>query len=154
MKKKFLAVSMAAMMAASTLVACGGDATTTGKEEAKKDVVTEITEPVTITLWHYMKGPLQESMDEIIADFNASNDKKITVKGVSKGGIPDLNKAVIAAAQSNTLPAMINVYPDVATNLLEQGKIVNLNSYITNETVGMAEDIKNDFIQSFIGKVA
>lgn len=154
MKKKFLAVSMAAMMAASTLVACGGDATETGKEEAKKDVVTEITEPVTIELWHYMNGPLQESMDEIIADFNASNDKKITVKGVSKGGIPDLNKAVIAAAQSNTLPAMINVYPDVATNLLEQGKIVNLNSYITNETVGMAEDIKNDFIQSFIGEVA
>lgn len=153
MKKKFLAASMAVMMATSTLVACGGDKDT-GKEEAKTDLVTEITEPVTIEMWHYLNGSIQEVMDEVIADFNASNDKKITVKGISKGQIPDLNKAVIAASQSNTLPAIINVYPDVATNLLEQKKISNLSRFINDETVGMKEDIEKDFIPSFIGEVS
>ena len=44
-------------------------------------------------------------------------DKGITVTASSQGSITDLNKKVIAASQSNTLPAIINVYPDAATGL-------------------------------------
>ncbi|MGL5767131.1 MAG: extracellular solute-binding protein [Sarcina sp.] len=152
MKKKFLAVTMAVMMAGSTLIACGGDTTKTDSKDS--EIVTEIKEPVTIEFWHYMSGKQGEAVDALVKEFNETNDKKITVKGVSQGGIPDLNKKVITAAQSNTLPAIINVYPDIVTGLLEKDKIVNLSDYINDEKVGMKEDIEKDFVKSFVDEVA
>ncbi|MGL5820780.1 MAG: extracellular solute-binding protein [Sarcina sp.] len=152
MKKKFLAVTMAVMMAGSTLIACGGDTTKTDSKGS--EIVTEIKEPVTIEFWHYMSGKQGEAVDALVKEFNETNDKKITVKGVSQGGIPDLNKKVITAAQSNTLPAIINVYPDIVTGLLEKDKIVNLSDYINDEKVGMKEDIEKDFVKSFVDEVA
>ncbi|MGL4741605.1 MAG: extracellular solute-binding protein [Sarcina sp.] len=153
MKKKFLAVTMAVMMAGSTLIACGGSSNTeTGSKGS--EIVTEIQDPVTIEFWHYMNGKQGEAMDALVKEFNETNDKKITVKSVSQGGIPDLNKKVITAAQSNTLPAIINVYPDIVTGLLEKDKIVNLSDYINDEKVGMKEDIEKDFVKSFVDEVA
>ena len=55
----------------------------------------------------------------------------------------------VAASQSNTLPAIVNIYPDAATGLINDKKIVNLSSYINDDTVGMKDDIKNDFIPDF-----
>ena len=155
MKKKFLAASMALMMAGS-FVACGSDEGTGAETETgeKAELVTKITEPVSIEIWHYMNGKQGEAMEALIKDFNETNDKKITVKGTSQGNIPDLNKKVITAAQSDSLPAIINVYPDVATGLLKQDKVVNLSNFINHETVGMKDDIANDFIKSFTDEVA
>ena len=152
MKKRFLAVTMAATIAASIFVGCGSEA----KNEAdnKPNVVTEIKEPVTIEMWHYMNGKQADALNEIVKDFNETNDKKITVKAVSQGQIPDLNKKIITAAQSKSLPAIINVYPDIATGLIDQGKIVNMNAYIADEKVGMKDDIENDFIKSFVDEVS
>ena len=88
-------------------------------------------------------------LNEIIEDFNATNDKGITVNAISQGSIVDLNKKVISAAQSNSLPAIINVYPDVATGLIEDKKLVNLSSFINDKNVGMADEM-DDFVDTFI----
>ena len=88
-------------------------------------------------------------LNEIIEDFNATNDKGITVNAISQGSIVDLNKKVISAAQSNSLPAIINVYPDVATGLIEDKKLVNLSSFINDKNVGMADEM-DDFVDAFI----
>ena len=118
MRKRLLAVLMTAVVATSAFVGCSKD----GSSNA--DIVTELQEPVTIEMWHYMNGKQAETLQEIVDDFNATNDKGITVNAVAQGNIPDLNKKVIAAGQSNTLPAIVNVYPDLATGLINEGKIV------------------------------
>lgn len=96
-----------------------------------------------------MNGGQAEVLNEIIEDFNATNDKGITVNAISQGSIVDLNKKVISAAQSNSLPAIINVYPDVATGLIEDKKLVNLSSFINDKNVGMADEM-DDFVDAFI----
>ena len=112
-------------------------------------MVTELTEPITIEMWHYMNGGQADALNSIIEDFNATNDKGITVNAISQGSIVDLNKKVISAAQSNSLPAIINVYPDIATGLIEDKKLVNLSSFINDKNVGMADEM-DDFVDSFI----
>ena len=148
MKKRLLAGILTALTTVSLFIGCGA-------EEDKKpmDMVTEITEPVTIEMWHYLTGQQQDTLNEIIDDFNEVNEKQITVKAVPQGSIADLNKKVIAAGQSNTLPAIINVYPDLATSLIETGKIIDLAPYIKDEKVGMEDDFNNDFIKSFTEEV-
>ena len=112
-------------------------------------MVTELTEPITIEMWHYMNGGQAEALNSIIEDFNATNDKGITVNAISQGSIGDLNKKVISAAQSNSLPAIINVYPDLATGLIEDNKLVDLALFINDENVGMADEM-DDFVDTFI----
>ena len=150
MKKRLLASMMTAVVAASAFVGCGADE---AKEE-KSNIVTELTEPVTIEMWHYMNGKQADALQAIVDEFNSTNDKGITVNAVSQGGIPDLNKKVITAAQSDSLPSIVNVYPDVATGLIEQDKIADLTDYIVDEKVGMEDDFKNDFIENFVAEVS
>ena len=148
MKKRLLASLMAGVLAVTALTGCS-------KGNLSNDnIVTELQNPVTIEMWHYMNGKQAEALQSIIDDFNSSNELGITVKASAQGNIADLNKKVIAASQSNTLPAIINVYPDIATGLIEQNKLVDLDAYVNNETVGMAEDLKNDFVPDFVKELS
>lgn len=149
MKKRLLASVMASILSITALAGC-----TKSSAETDTNIVTEIKEPVTIEMWHYMTGKQDEVLNEIITDFNNTNGKQITVKAISQGGIADLNKKVIAAAQSNTLPAIINVYPDLATGLIEQGKIADLAPYINHSTIGMKDDLSSDFVKTFIDETS
>ena len=148
MKKRLLASLMAGALAVTALTGCSkGDS-------SSQEIVTELQNPVTIEMWHYMNGKQAEALQSIIDDFNSSNELGITVKASAQGNIPDLNKKVIVASQANTLPAIINVYPDIATGLIEQNKLVDLDAYVNNETVGMAEDLKNDFVPDFVKELS
>ena len=142
MKKRLLATLLSSTLVMTSLAGCSS-------KSGSSDMVTELTEPITIEMWHYMNGGQADALNSIIEDFNATNDKGITVNAISQGSIVDLNKKVISAAQSNSLPAIINVYPDVATGLIEDKKLVNLSSFINDKNVGMADEM-DDFVDSFI----
>lgn len=142
MKKRLLAALLSSALVMTTLAGCSS-------KSGSSDMVTELTEPITIEMWHYMNGGQADALNSIIEDFNATNDKGITVNAISQGSIVDLNKKVISAAQSNSLPAIINVYPDVATGLIEDKKLVNLSSFINDKNVGMADEM-DDFVDAFI----
>lgn len=142
MKKRLLAALLSSALVMTTLAGCSS-------KSGSSDMVTELTEPITIEMWHYMNGGQADALNSIIEDFNATNDKGITVNAISQGSIVDLNKKVISAAQSNSLPAIINVYPDIATGLIEDKKLVNLSSFINDKNVGMADEM-DDFVDTFI----
>lgn len=148
MKKRLLAVLMTAAVATSAFVGCskGGS--------SNADIVTELNEPITIEMWHYMNGKQAETLQTMVDEFNQTNDKGITVNAIGQGNIPDLNKKVITAGQSNTLPAIVNVYPDLATGLINENKVVDLAPFIADKNVGMEEDIKNDFVGAFIEELS
>ena len=142
MKKRLLAALLSSALVMTTLAGCSS-------KSGSSDMVTELTEPITIEMWHYMNVGQAEALNSIIEDFNATNDKGITVNAISQGSIGDLNKKVISAAQSNSLPAIINVYPDLATGLIEDNKLVDLALFINDENVGMADEM-DDFVDTFI----
>lgn len=148
MKRRLLASLMTAVVAVTALTGCSKS------DSSSENIVTELQEPITIEMWHYMNGKQVEVLQSIIDDFNNSNTQGITVKASAQGSIDDLNKKVIAASQSNTLPAIVNVYPDAATGLINDNKVVDLTPYVENETIGMAEDLKNDFIPDFINELS
>ena len=150
MKRRLLASLMTAVVAVTALTGCGSN----NSSSEKAEIVTELTQPVSIEMWHYMNGKQAEILQTIVDDFNATNGKGITVTASSQGSITDLNKKVIAASQSNTLPAIINVYPDAATGLINENKVVDLTPYVNDSSIGMKEDIENDFIPDFIKELS
>lgn len=157
MKTKVFASAMAALMTVSALTGCSSETTPNAGNANTESVAVEIpdmTEPTTIEMWHYMSGAQQDALQSIIDEFNATNTMNITVNAVSQGKIVDMNKKVIAASQSHTLPAIINVYPDLATGLIENGSIYDMSAFATNPEVGILSDLENDFIEAFIAEVS
>lgn len=63
----------------------------------------------TITFWHGMGGELGEITDNIINDFNASQDK-YEVKGVYKGNYDEAMTAAIAAFRAKQHPNIIQIF--------------------------------------------
>ncbi|MEG0950612.1 MAG: extracellular solute-binding protein, partial [Niameybacter sp.] len=157
MKRKVFASAMAALMTASALVGCSSGTNPDAGNTGTAPVVVELPEmtgPVTVELWHYMSGKQQETLQAIVDEFNATNDMNITVSAIPQGKVNDMNKKVIAASQSNTLPAIINVYPDLATGLINEGKIYDMGAFAAHPEVGILPDLQNDFVEAFISEVA
>lgn len=156
MKRKLFAFAMTGILAVSALTGCAsGEVTPNEGNEAPVAIeIPDMTEPTSIEMWHFMSGKQQEVLQSIIDEFNATNNMNITVSAVAQGKIPDLNKKVIAAEQSNTLPAIINVYPDLATGLIEKGAIYDIGAFASHPEVGMEAELKSDFVEAFIAEVS
>ena len=58
-------------------------------------------EPLSIEIWHYYNGSLQNSFDKMIENFNntVGAENNITVSAHSQGSIADLEAAVLNSAQ-------------------------------------------------------
>ena len=148
MNKRILASILTATLGIGMFVGCGK------KNNTSAEIITELKSPISIEMWHYLNEKQAEVLDSIVKDFNGNNNMGITVSAVNQGNIGDLNKKVITASQSNSLPAIINVYPDIATGLINQNKIVDLAPYVNDSTIGMKSDIENDFYTTFINEVS
>ena len=148
MNKRILASILTATIGIGMFVGCGE------KNNNTAEIVTELKEPISIEMWHYLNGKQAEVLDSIVQDFNNTNNMGITVTAINQGNIGDLNKKVITASQSNSLPAIINVYPDLATGLINQNKIVDLAPYVNDSTIGIKNDIDNDFYKTFVDEVS
>lgn len=94
--KKFLGVLLLCLIVFSSC----GSTTNSGQEVAK-----EITEPVTIEIWHPFNGEIESVLQEITTDFNNQNDM-VTVNLQSQGAYKDLLTKLTAAKGSNSLPVM------------------------------------------------
>ena len=161
MKKKFFAATMAGLMAMTAFTGCSSEevapdngGATGGTTEPIEVVIPQLSGETEVVMWHFMSGAQEEILGEIITEFNETNGQGIVVSAISQGKVPDLNKKVIAGAQSNTLPAIINVYPDLATGLIEQDNIFDMSAFAMHPEIGIREDLEKDFIPAFVAEVA
>ncbi len=98
--KKLLSVFV---MAVLVLAGCGAD------DSSNADIATEITEPVTIQLWHPFTANIEESLQKLTDKFNEENDN-ITVELTNQGQYNDLYTKLKSAGTSDSLPTMAVAY--------------------------------------------
>ena len=77
-----------------------------------------------IEWWHAMGGALGEKVNEIAADFNASQDEYV-VKPVFKGDYTETMTSAIAAFRAGKAPQIVQIYEvGTATMMYAKGAIV------------------------------
>ena len=130
--KKMLAVALTAAMGCGVLAGCSGGGSTGGAavQSAQTEAQTaggaaeggaaesgaeapaadpasfEVTEPITIQWWHSLEDQYSETVQEVVDDFNNSQDL-ITVEPVYVGSYAEVNEALVAAHAAGTgLPAL------------------------------------------------
>ncbi len=96
-------------------------------------------EPVTLTMWHNYGGDMQQTMDLLIDQFNATEGKKqgivINVTAISSNA--DLNQSLAMIANGDPgapkLPDIFTGYPKVAMQFLEKEMLAELSQYFTDK---------------------
>ena len=66
-------------------------------------------EPVQIQWWHAMGGALGERVDELVKNFNASQQKYVVV-AVNKGNYDEVINGTIAAYRAKRAPQLVQIY--------------------------------------------
>ncbi|XID92632.1 ABC transporter substrate-binding protein [Paenibacillaceae bacterium WGS1546] len=127
------------MMVAGLLSACGGgsdngntgssspapSAGESGKPEGERSKVS---------VWYLWGGVEGEAMEEIIADFNASQDK-YTVEGLS---VPDEQKIKVAIAGGNG-PDLTDSFDSVVPQYAQQGIALPLDDLIARDDYDLSD---------------
>lgn len=138
MNKKIVSLVLAGIMT-MTLAACGVKKEEKGQGSAPTAAIpTKIEGNVEIEFWHAMSGVNQEAMQKITKDFEAKYPN-IKVKLVNQGGYRDLFDKLMAAAKSNTLPTITQIYNNRLTWYMDKNLVEDLNVYIKNKEVGMTQ---------------
>ncbi len=83
-----------------------------------------------VMFWHAMGGPLGETLDKIINDFNREHPDKDPILSVHLGHYNTLSQKLMGAVAAHRPPVMSQVYGSWTSEFLEAGKIVPFSNYI------------------------
>jgi len=106
----------------------------------------------TISYWYQHTGANGEAMQKMIADFNATNQWRITVKGEFAGGYNDIYNKMLAAIAAKSPPDLVVAYQNQsATYMAAADALVDMNPYVMDSKWGLGKDL-GDFFEGFISQ--
>jgi ABC-type glycerol-3-phosphate transport system substrate-binding protein len=132
---KRLMITLLILVCCVSLVACGK------KQEGAGGMAK-------VSFWYGFGGPLGESLEGMIADFNASHPD-IEVTGVSMGQYAALSQKIMAAIAAGNPPTLAQVYENWTANFIEAGAIVPLEPFIRGPQ-GFSQEDLNDIYPVFL----
>ena len=102
--------------------------------------------PVTLNMWHNYGGDMQESMDFLIDQFNATVGKErgIVVNVTAISSSSELNDSLAMIANGDPgapdMPDIFTGYPKIAMRFQEKGMLANLDDYFTSDELSKYVD--------------
>ncbi len=120
-------------------------------EKEKEVQVTATPEPVELTLWHTKTRSKEELLNEIVADFNATNPYNITVVPSSiEGSYDAIFKETVAGLAIGEVPDLVVAYPSMVAEYMEAGAPLDLKPYIFDKTYGLTKEEFDDIFPVYI----
>lgn len=101
-----------------------------------------------VSFWHAMGGPLGDTLDELISEFNASRSD-IEIESVSMGRYQALSQKIMAAVAAGDPPALAQAYEAWTGELIENGSAEPLNGYIEGPG-GLSREDLADFVPGML----
>lgn len=105
-------------------------------------------EAVEVTFWHAMNGPHQDAITKLVEAFNASQDEYVVVEQ-NQGDYSTLQQSIMASGVSGDLPTMSQLTASNTPDYRDQGLLVALDAYLTDEN-GWTDELKSDIYEGFM----
>ncbi|RME99844.1 MAG: extracellular solute-binding protein, partial [Chloroflexi bacterium] len=93
------------------------------KEEAPAQEEAAAGDKIEIEFWHAMGGNLGELVDELVARYNASQDK-VVVKATFQGSYDDTYNALLAAFDAGTEPNITQNFDLASQTMIDTGRLI------------------------------
>ncbi|MDO4568250.1 MAG: extracellular solute-binding protein [Clostridia bacterium] len=103
-------------------------------------------DPVVLTMWHNYGGAMQQTMDELIDEFNSTvgMDNGITINVTAISSSADLNASLDMILNGDPgapdMPDIFTGYPKTAVKLAAQGLLADLDDYFTDDELAQYVD--------------
>lgn len=156
---KKLAALLLCMAMIVVMTACGGKDSDKGggedKSDGKKAEAVTVEGPITIEFWHTLSGTSANALDEIIAEFNNTNEYGITVNGTYQGGYYDILSKVIASYGTDTAPAITVLGAGGIEDIADQGAVADFSAYVERDNYDL-ENIPESlryYMQHYDGQI-
>jgi multiple sugar transport system substrate-binding protein len=120
---------------------------------ASTDADVSLSAPVEVTLWHNQTGVLAKAFNDMIAEFNTTNGKGITVKAEDQsGGISytGLYQKMLGAIQAGATPEMVVAVENQVADYARAGVIVDLNPYLNSKKNGLSKESLGDIYKPYL----
>ena len=119
-----------AMGLMTSLTSCGGSFVPGDADTDSLDVNID-TRGVTITMWTGFGSKINTIMEELLDEFTQKTGIKVEYE--SKGGYPNLLKAINLASTSGSFPNIANGYPDHFASYIKSNILLRLDGVIEHD---------------------
>jgi len=179
MSKKFWYTFLAVLMTASlVLAACQAQPTTAptqapGAQEpsGQDEPGGEVTEPAgeeptapagegasyddvdptgqTVIFWHQHTHSREDALNEIVQEFNETNEWGITVVAEYQGSYGDIFNKMLGVLNTPDAPNLVVAYQNQAATYQLADALVDMNPMVNSEKWGLSEEEQADFFPGF-----
>ena len=103
----------------------------------------------TVTFWHQHTRDRETALNEIVADFNASNEYGITVVPEYQGGYGDIFTKMLGVMNTSDAPDLVVAYQNQAATYQLGDALLDMNSLVNSPAWGLSEEEQADFFPGF-----
>jgi len=120
---------------------------------ASTDADISLSGPVEVTLWHNQTGVLAKGFNDMVAEFNSTNGKGITVRAEDQsGGISytGIYQKMLGAIQAGATPEMVVAVENQVADYAKAGVIVDLGPYLNSKKNGLGKESLADIYKPYL----
>lgn len=127
----------------SNSTSTSNNTSTSSDTSSSPQTLSENSEKIVLTLWHYYNGTTKDMLDNMIDEFNETLglEKNITVEAYSHSNVSELASALVSAANKEVgmddMPDIFAAYSDTALLLNDLGVVAPVDSYFTDEELSL-----------------
>ncbi len=103
----------------------------------------------TVIFWHQHTRDRETALQEIVADFNASNEYGITVVAEYQGGYSDIFNKMLGVLNTPDAPHLVVAYQNQAATYQLVDGLVDMTSMVNSPKWGLSEADQADFFPGF-----
>ncbi|SEO25704.1 sn-glycerol 3-phosphate transport system substrate-binding protein [Amphibacillus marinus] len=108
------------------------------EESTPEEVESEPNEPVEVVFWHAMGGALQEALDQIVDQYNASQDA-VVVTADYQGTYDEALTKFNTIAGTDSAPTMMQVFEIGTKSMINSGGIEPIQTFVDAEGYDMSQ---------------
>ncbi len=106
----------------------------------------------TVVFWHQHTRDRETALQEIVTDFNTSNEYGITVEAEYQGGYSDIFNKMLGVLNTPDAPNLVVAYQNQAATYQLADSLVDMTSLVNSPKWGLSEADQKDFFPGFFAQ--
>ena len=103
-----------------------------------------------ITYWHNYTDQREDVFNQIVKDFNSSNEYNITVTASNQGDYGDIFQKMLPLLNTDAAPDVVVAYQNQAATYQLADSLVDMTPLVQSSKWGLSQQDLNDFFPSFL----
>lgn len=105
-----------------------------------------------VTFWHNHTRDRQEALEEIVQEFNSTNEWGITVVQENQGSYGDIFNKMLPLLGTTDVPSLVVAYQNQAATYQLSGGLVDMNPLLNSAKWGLPQEEQADFFPGFFAQ--